>query len=217
MMFKKMNCEVCASLFYTEKASQRFCSKLCGYVGRGKGGIARTRVITNCVICKSDFESTPSAKRRFCSKACWNIRGTVELTCKQCGKTATNYKSNKSVFCSKECYSGWQIVHVCGASHPSWKGGSSKHYRRGADWKIQAEKARERDGYCCTRCGLRQSDMSGKRKRLDVHHVIPWSVLPSNELSNLTTLCRKCHIAIEPRAKVIRKTLGISLTCEAVA
>ena len=46
----------------------------------------------------------------------------------------------------------------------------------------------ERDNYKCSRCG---SD-----DRLIVHHVIPLSMNGNNDLSNLITICNKCHAKI---------------------
>lgn len=200
-----MKCETCSKEFNADRPYRRFCSRVCAYKGRNKGGIPQTRISFCCVNCAAIFEDVPSAKRRYCSYVCWCRRGGVVLTCKQCANQFDDFKSNGSLFCSKRCYSAWMSANQRGASNPTWKGGSSRHYRRGFDWKEQAAIARKRDKYECQGCGIHQSQLSGGRKRLDVHHRIPWSVLPSNDLSNLITLCRRCHIAVEPSAAEVRR------------
>lgn len=201
-------CEYCENLFKARRKYIRFCSRVCGYAGRGKIGPPQNRATKQCAVCRTFFDvcvSRTSAK--YCSKACWNRRGSATTKCQQCGSQYTDYRSNGSRFCSKSCYSAWQGQNVRGVNHPSWKGGSSAHYRRGFDWKEKAAKARERDDYVCQRCGIFQSQFTGTRKLLDVHHIIPYSVSQSNRLSNLISLCRRCHIALEPSPVEVRRML----------
>ncbi len=49
----------------------------------------------------------------------------------------------------------------------------------------------ERDSYSCVLC----SQIGGE---LNAHHIVPWSSSPElgRELSNLVTLCRKCHYSV---------------------
>ena len=57
---------------------------------------------------------------------------------------------------------------------------------RGGNWKVQAQKARRRDGYACRVCGVSEEELG---RRLDVHHKIPYasfrSNLEANKLENL--------------------------------
>lgn len=199
-------CEQCGKLFLSlDCRHRRFCSKTCGYAGRGKGGPPRSeRIKRLCKVCGNTYETRPHLHLHTCSKQCWQI-GTqyISKRCRECHRSFKSFVGNKSAFCTKECYSAWQAKHVRGARHPSWKGGTSKHYRRGYDWKEAAEDARRRDNYTCKRCGLHQSELGGNRRRLDVHHIIPWSVSCSNALSNLLSVCRTCHCAIEPNATTV--------------
>ena len=57
------------------------------------------------------------------------------------------------------------------------------------------KEARERDGYRCQECG--------KAGILEVHHKIHVRNGGSDELENLVTLCRGCHIDMhrKPRTK----------------
>jgi len=45
----------------------------------------------------------------------------------------------------------------------------------------------ERDGWQCVKCG--------KRGRLECDHVVPRQAGGSDNMDNLQTLCRNCHIA----------------------
>jgi 5-methylcytosine-specific restriction endonuclease McrA len=51
----------------------------------------------------------------------------------------------------------------------------------------------ERDNYCC------QMPNCKSRKRLNVHHIIPWSKAAylRFDLNNLITLCYYCHKSIK--------------------
>ena len=78
-----------------------------------------------------------------------------------------------------------------GEAHPNWVGGASKRDRswRGEDWPQVRKTALERDGYCCQDCGL----FDASAVALRVHHLIPYRLLPSNDLCWLLTLCEPCH------------------------
>lgn len=73
-----------------------------------------------------------------------------------------------------------------GENHNNWIGGDRKY--RGFGWYSAQKERREIDNYTCQDCGVKQ----GHRK-LDVHHIVDYSLGGSNEMSNLITLCRSCH------------------------
>jgi 5-methylcytosine-specific restriction endonuclease McrA len=200
-------CGFCGKSFEAYKKNQKFCSTACGNAGKSRRQ-KEERIERICEVCRGRFLAYPSRRySKYCSRTCWNKRGTILATCRECQSPFFAHRSSNSIFCSRNCYSLWQAKYVRGDAHPSWKGGSS-HYRRGLDWKEQAEAARKRDNYTCQRCGIKQSDLIGKRKRLDVHHIIPWSISKSNALENLITVCRKCHIFLEPRPAEVRAILA---------
>lgn len=67
----------------------------------------------------------------------------------------------------------------------------SKNHRyggiaQGADWERRRAMVFERDGRRCQNCGA--------AGRLEAHHITPISEGGTNDLDNLTTLCRSCHI-----------------------
>jgi len=81
-----------------------------------------------------------------------------------------------------------------GERNPAWRGGYEPYY--GPNWEEQRRSALERDGFKCVLCGKRREENG---KDLDVHHIIPFRVFgreryeEANDLSNLITLCMKCH------------------------
>lgn len=83
----------------------------------------------------------------------------------------------------------------------------------GDNWPEQREKARKRDGYKCVKCGFKgKRNPFTKQWNIQVHHKrkILYFVLKdgsvdyqsANDLSNLETLCRKCHAIADGHAKM---------------
>ena len=57
-------------------------------------------------------------------------------------------------------------------------------------WREIRQEVLRRDNRICQVCGKERSGQ--------VHHIIPRSQGGTNELSNLITLCGKCHMVISP-------------------
>lgn len=77
---------------------------------------------------------------------------------------------------------------------------NAAHKPTGESARINAvkEAVRSRDGYCCTECGMSQTDhFKIYGKKLDVHRVVP-SV--EYTVGACVTVCRKCH-GPKPRGK----------------
>ncbi len=76
----------------------------------------------------------------------------------------------------------------------------------GPNWSAQREQARGRDGYRCQHCGVPEG-----RRTHHVHHRTPFRTFASyrdaNQLSNLVTLCARCHRRVE---LVVRIRSGLS-------
>jgi len=85
-----------------------------------------------------------------------------------------------------------------GEKNPNWKGGISRKfpYRRG--WGRIRKTVLSRDGYTCQQC--QKKEELGK---LHVHHLVDRKLFHSadkaHQLTNLITLCRKCHLVIEAK------------------
>jgi len=125
----------------------------------------------------------PSINLRFCSIECtnnfkkgktWEEIYGVEKAKEMLSKVKGKHNSPETEFKNGEL-------------HPDWIGGT-EHYR-GEDWDIQKQKVLERDNFECQRCKSKDA--------LCVHHIIPWRESENNEIDNLVTLCRRCHIVIE--------------------
>lgn len=82
-----------------------------------------------------------------------------------------------------------------GKHHPNWKGGiSGKSYEECfnmtmIEWKKLAIQIRERDKYICQYCG--------KKRSIEVHHIMPRRIEIDNYPYNLITLCKSCHHKVE--------------------
>ena len=58
--------------------------------------------------------------------------------------------------------------------------------------EILKDSIRCRDNYICQECGTHQDELTGRSKKLDVHHI---DYDKENcDPDNLVSLCRKCHI-----------------------
>jgi hypothetical protein len=98
-------------------------------------------------------------------------------------------------FCDQECYLKWM------------RSGALRSTEResgiyGPNWYIQRRAARARDNYTCRSCGLTEHEHKHKfGRRLEVHHIKKARLFDDykerNKLSNLLTLCKKCHVKWE--------------------
>lgn len=61
----------------------------------------------------------------------------------------------------------------------------SKNENFSNSWSINRRLCLERDGYRCRHCG--------SNKKLEVYHVDPFRKTKNNNISNLITLCSRCH------------------------
>ncbi len=85
---------------------------------------------------------------------------------------------------------------------------------RGPNWPTQREAARQRDGFCCVRCGAPEQP----ERPHHVHHLVPFrefhwvpghnqNYARANDLDNLITLCPDCHREAE-KVVVARSALA---------
>jgi len=78
--------------------------------------------------------------------------------------------------------------------------------RYGDDWAKIRCLIYLRDNFTCQHCGI---TMKEHKRALDLHHKIPFLISFDNSLSNLITLCRKCHSKEEMRINQIYKPIKI--------
>jgi DEAD/DEAH box helicase domain-containing protein len=78
----------------------------------------------------------------------------------------------------------------------------------GPDWEAQKQRARHRDGYRCQLCGEPESGRAHH-----VHHKIPFrafsTAVEANKLTNLITLCPRCHRRAELAVRVRSGLAGL--------
>lgn len=76
---------------------------------------------------------------------------------------------------------------MVGSNNPAWRGGHK--YYRGFNWRQQRALARKRDEDTCQHCR--------SNNNVQVHHKRPYylfdTCIEANDLSNLITLCPRCH------------------------
>jgi len=149
----------------------------------------------NCEICgKEVIRSRFLPTMRFCSKEChWKdkkYRKKMKEAIKKRNDNPTESMIKARFQNGHHMNDGKhhspQTEFKSGELNPFWKGGKNGY--RGKDWKIQKQKALERDKFICQRCG---------NEAVIVHHIIPYSVSKDNSLDNLISLCRRCHIITE--------------------
>lgn len=133
--------------------------------------------------------------RRYCSRKCREIDQItlLEATCVQCGKSFIRSRNQvikgRAKFCSRECHD----LSQRGSGSIKWRGGSIRYY--GPNWYAQRKAAYSRDGGICQICHHKPK----KGERIcHVHHIkkiryFNGDYEAANDLSNLITLCWRCH------------------------
>jgi endogenous inhibitor of DNA gyrase (YacG/DUF329 family) len=135
-----------------------------------------------------------------------------EKNCEWCGKSFIAATGRKAPFCSRECSGSWKHSEgltgatKSGEGSPQWRGGHL--YYRGPNWSRQRAAARRRDDNTCQDCGLTREEHG---RELEVHHIIPFRHFGikeyerANELPNLISLCRPCHLKREAVRDILFK------------
>jgi hypothetical protein len=89
----------------------------------------------------------------------------------------------------KRAYANGKI-RLKGSLNPNWRGGYKGRYNLTHDeWYNLREDILKRDNYSCQSCGSIEN--------LHIHHIIPFRISKDNSMTNLITLCSKCHKRID--------------------
>ncbi len=166
-------------------------------------------IIKSCKQCTNNFYVQPCNKdnKHFCNKLCYRLNQigkhqTPETIRKRIeklkgreilwkDKISKSLKGHKVSNETREKISKANFVH-----------GLSKIYSGkslyGDDWNKIRKLVYMRDNYKCQICFK-------SLIKLDVHHKIPFLLCFDNSLSNLISLCRKCHTVEENKLKRIHK------------
>lgn len=126
------------------------------------------------------------------------------VRCEHCGKLnpVPNWIAARKFrlhFCGKACLDAWTSVLPDDGKRMVLRG---RPEYRGGNWKVQAARARERDGFRCRNCGVTEASLG---RQLDVHHTTPVrlfaSTVAANRLDNLVSVCASCHKRLEAKLR----------------
>jgi endogenous inhibitor of DNA gyrase (YacG/DUF329 family) len=182
----KTNCPVCGEHVEKAKSSIKddqqeiYCSQKCAYKGRGK---------YTKMDCEGGYDVKPTILKK---------------TCKECEETFKVELANKNYkYCSRKCFHKSHSDRMSGKGNPMYVDGSSKEKRgyRGEGWKEKRKECYERDGYTCKICnrncmGRKNINEENSDRLIQCHHITPYNEGGTNDLSNLVTLCVRCHTKI---------------------
>lgn len=141
------------------------------------------------------------ALKYFCSRDCRKNKKVIN--CSWCKKEMERIPSQieNYNFCDRVCMGLYQTEFRSGNNSKHFLG-YKKYY--GANWNSQRNEARKRDNFTCQVCGVAEIE-----KQHDVHHKKAFALFgienykEANDLSNLITLCNKCHSSVEPKRKKV--------------
>ncbi|NIN36654.1 MAG: hypothetical protein GTO60_16785 [Gammaproteobacteria bacterium] len=210
---KEFPCLNCGKIIYRQKSiiarnksGEWFCSGNC------KNTYKRSNSIVTCPICGTPIYVKPHRHKRgkhpvTCSHECklallqW---GKTLVYCDYCGEEI--HRKNSEVqkrehhFCNRSCMGKWQSKNKTGQNSNSWKGGYQPYY--GKDWVGNRRQAKQRDNNTCQSCGAHENSLD---HTAEVHHIKPVRLFDNpndaNQLDNLITLCRVCHIKFDVFAR----------------
>lgn len=165
------------------------------------------KIDASCAVCglifKVDETRIKHGRGKHCSRECQYKankiklrRDRIDLRCIGCGKEfrllpcQIRKSSGSGKYCTRECRDKYWV----GELNPLWQG-VGKKVDYGFNWQSARRAAKERDK-ACQNCG--------SEKNLHVHHIIPIRLFCTkefaNEISNLVTLCGRCHRTEEAKS-----------------
>lgn len=196
--------------------------------GEGNPSWNGGKVKLECRNCGDTFKVTPAIAddRHHCSVECYSETitskwvgenapnyqgGGVEKVCPICEDTFTVKKAREGIatFCGRECMAEHYKESMAGENSPVYLGGYDPYY--GPNWLEQRRKARDRDQHRCQDCGKTSKEIGQEpdvhhKKRLgwfkENHDSSEWWE-KGNDLANLITVCRSCHVIREPRHSLL--------------
>lgn len=137
---------------------------------------------SRCEHCHNRFFCTPYSQQKFCSRKCRADALSVDRECRHCGGSFRIFRSRLSGktnasgnYCSRKCYDGFLRA-------------GSDRTRFSCGWKAARREALQRNPFCAC-CGT--------RRRLEVHHMVPWRISHTHVQDNLIPLCKRHHKLVE--------------------
>jgi len=165
-----------------------------------------------CDFCGEKFKRSPAKVRdgqnKFCSNPCKNQyrkgennpNGTnsISFNCTYCGETNSKMKSvvkrgQENRYCDNTCQTKhWREERIQSGKDNPMYGGEGSDWRTRHQWKNKRVEVLKRDNHRCVWC---EAD-----ENLNVHHIEPvFAGGKKYELSNLQTLCERCHKQVHRR------------------
>lgn len=192
---ERRDCARCGAAFYVypselTKAGRvnLYCSRACGNVASAPSRTGVKRSAETRARLSQAKTGVPNLKLR---------KPPITSICKGCSipfeVSRNRARADLARFCSTDCW--YRYVRVHPEESGTYRGGAASYY--GPNWQSQSRKARERDQHTCQDCGVRQYN-----PRLDVHHLrgrrfFGTDYEAANQLDNLISLCKPCHIIRE--------------------
>lgn len=166
-------------------------------------------------------------KRRYCGSKCANLARTkplAECVCQQCGLTFFKQRSQVARGFWKYCSINCRVLATRGIARQQqphrYKHREISKYTYiytkldktrlyGRNWRKQRDLAFKRDGGICQVCHHKPTV---DEPQCHVHHIrkarlFHGDYIAANDLSNLITLCRKCHPKAENGLIAVPKRL----------
>lgn len=184
-----------------EKFDVVFCNRDC------QGQYSRKSETRSCDYCGKPITRKPgrfNGQHAFCNAQCHaryqeeSTNSKILVHCAYCDEPIwvfpSKTKINQNFYCNIRC----RAKHIVGSNNPAYTYGKGQKREYGNNWKSQRNKALKRDNHTCLVCG---KSPKGKH-HLHVHHIVPACTFngdyeAANALSNLATLCWRCHKKVE--------------------
>lgn len=166
-------CTICKNKFMAKRRDTKYCSETCKTrqetINRTeKKRKERQSINKRCEVCDSEFTaSIYTPYQIYCSPVCLNhamSRRAIES-----GRKREQYVKHKDRYAEQ-------------------KSEAHREYNDRMRFSSNKKHVLDRDGHKCTDCG--------KKKGLIVHHIDGSGSFetPNNDMDNLVTLCRSCHM-----------------------
>lgn len=175
-------CDVCGRLYIAKRKNSKYCNIVCAQRMWNKRHAEKYHLRVEvdqrrCEQCDQLFwpsDQTPLTQR-FCSKLCrersWRKHNREHYTARRKAE--------------RERLRDWYRAYNTG-------------YKNDTRFSGNKFKVLERDNYTCQNCNYELVENPTKAQELIIHHQ-DWSgklPKPNNDVDNLITLCRACHIRI---------------------
>jgi 5-methylcytosine-specific restriction endonuclease McrA len=190
----------------------KYCSPKCQYEYISK----ISKESKTCPVCNKNFVVNKSNAKRFCSPECAYKARAIGLVNRNITKpyncvrkqtrlciicnTEYVYKKITQKYCSHKCCDIHKETLSLGENNPAWVNGNSykKRSYRGNEWGTIRLEVYKRDLFTCQICGVKCVGKKDKEtdRTIQCHHIENYKISKNNNMSNLITVCLKCHLQL---------------------